>query len=169
MADHGADDKPAASVEPKRVPIPRWAVRSIWALERAAYSVSGGRFVLRTPRADRYGKLRLRTTGRRTGEERRAIVAYLEDGSDLLLMAMNGWTEPAPAWWLNLQAQPDATVDLPGGSRAVRARVANEAERPRLWAKWTVLAGGGMGGDLDAYAAGIAHETPLVILEPRSA
>ena len=117
MADHGAGDTPTPSVEPKRVPIPRWAVRSIWALERAAYSVSGGRFVLRTPRADRYGKLRLRTTGRRTGEERRAIVAYLEDGSDLLLMAMNGWAEPAPAWWLNLQAQPDATVDLPGGSQ----------------------------------------------------
>ena len=96
-------------------------------------------------------------------------LAYLEDGPDLLLMAMNGWAEPAPAWWLNLQAHPDASVDLPGGSRTVSARVAGEEERPRLWAKWAALTGGGMGADLDAYAAGISHETPLVILEPRPA
>jgi len=40
--------------------------------------------------------LRLRTTGRRTGEERRAILAYLEDGSNLVLVAMNGWVDPEP-------------------------------------------------------------------------
>jgi deazaflavin-dependent oxidoreductase (nitroreductase family) len=169
MTDHRASDTPPASVEPKRVPVPRWVVRSIWALERVGYSASGGRFGLRTPTAQHYGKLRLRTTGRRTGEERKAIVAYLEDGPDLLLMAMNGWAEAAPAWWLNLQAHPEASVDLPGGSRTISARVADEEERPHLWAKWAALTGGGMGADLDAYAAGISHETPLVILEPRLA
>jgi deazaflavin-dependent oxidoreductase (nitroreductase family) len=167
MSDHPASDTPIAAVKPKRVPIPRWAVRSVWALQRAAYSVSRGRFVLRTPTADRYGLLRLRTTGRRSGEERKAVVAYLEDGPNVLLMAMNGWAEPTPAWWLNLRAHPDASVDLTDGPRAVRARVANEEERPRLWAKWAALTGGGMGADLDAYAAGVSHETPVVILEPR--
>jgi deazaflavin-dependent oxidoreductase (nitroreductase family) len=107
--------------------------------------------------------LRLRTLGRRTGEERKAVLAYLEDGSDLILMAMNGWADPVPAWWLNLQAHPEADVDLPGGSsRAVSARIADEDERPRLWAMWAAL-----GGDLDAYAAGLSHEAPVIILEPR--
>jgi hypothetical protein len=59
-------------------------------LHRSAYSVTGGRFGLRTPKVGRYGMLRLRTLGRRTGEERKAVLAYLEDGSDLILMAMNG-------------------------------------------------------------------------------
>jgi deazaflavin-dependent oxidoreductase (nitroreductase family) len=79
-------------------------------------------------------------------------------------MAMNGWAAPAPAWYLNLQAHPDVSVELPGTSREVSARVANEDERPRLWAKWVDL-----GGDLDAYAAAVSHETPVVILEPRPA
>ena len=47
---------------------------------------------------------------------------------------MNGWGAPEPAWWLNLQAKPDATVDLKGGeTRPIRARKATPEERPRLW------------------------------------
>ncbi len=111
---------------------PRWFVRTFWAVQRAAYSVTGGRFGLRTARADRWGMMRLRTVGRRTGEERVAILGYFEDGPDLVAMAMNGWADAEPAWWLNLQAQPDVTVDLPGGSRAVHGRAASPDERPRL-------------------------------------
>ena len=106
--------------------------------------------------------LRLRTVGRRTGEERVAILGYFEDGPDLFTMAMNGWADPEPAWWLNLQAQPDATVDLPGGSRAVRARAADKDERPRLWARWAAY-----DKDLDAFAARRSRETAVVILSPR--
>jgi F420H(2)-dependent quinone reductase len=107
--------------------------------------------------------LRLRTTGRRSGEERVAILAYLEDGPNLLLMAMNGWAEPSPAWWLNLQANPDAVVDLPGGSvREVTAREARPEERSPLWARWKAAEK----GDLDAYATR-RTSTPLIVLEPR--
>jgi hypothetical protein len=70
--------------------------------------------------------LRLRTPGRRSGAERRAILAYLEDGPDLVLMAMNVWADPAPAWWLNLQATRPPVVELPGGS--VREVTAREAQ-----------------------------------------
>ena len=52
-------------------------------------------------------------------QERKAILGYFEDGPDLVTMAMNGWADAEPAWWLDLQAHPDVTVDLPGGSRAV--------------------------------------------------
>jgi deazaflavin-dependent oxidoreductase (nitroreductase family) len=106
--------------------------------------------------------LRLRTVGRRSGEERTAILAYFEDGTDLVTMAMNGWADAEPAWWLNLQAHPDVTVDLPGGSRAVHGRAADKDERPRLWARWA-----GDDKDLDAFAARRSRETAVVILSPR--
>ena len=128
---------------------PRWFIRSFWVAQRAVYSVTGGRLGLRTATADRWGMMRLRTIGRRTGEERVAILGYFEDGPDLVTMAMNGWADPEPAWWLNLQAQPDVTVDLPGGSRAVHARAADKDERPRLWARWAEYDD----EDLDGYAA----------------
>ena len=141
---------------------PRWFIRLFWKLQRGLYSVTGGRLGLRTAKADRWGMMRLHTVGRRTGAERVAIHGYYEDGPDLVTMAMNGWADPEPAWWLNLQAQPDATVDLPGGSRAVHAHAADKDERPRLWARWAAL-----DKDLDGYAARRSRETAVVILSPR--
>jgi deazaflavin-dependent oxidoreductase (nitroreductase family) len=143
---------------------PRWFIRSFWVGQRAVYSVTRGRFGLRTARADRWGMLRLRTVGRHTGQERVAILGYFEDGADLVTMAMNGWADAEPAWWLNLQAQPDVTVDLPGGSRAVHGRAANEDERPRLWARWAAF---NQDEDLGAFAARRSRETAVVILSPR--
>ena len=142
---------------------PRWFMRSFWAAQRAVYSVSRGRIGLQTATPDRQGMLRLRTVGRRTGEERMVILGYFEDGADLVTMAMNGWADPEPAWWLNLQAHPDVTVDLPGGSRAVHAHAADKDERPRLWARWAVYDKG-----LEGYAAMRSRETAVVILSPRS-
>jgi F420H(2)-dependent quinone reductase len=78
--------------------------------------------------------MRLTATGRRTGRRRSVIVGYFEDGPDLVTMAMNGWGDGEPAWWLNLQANPDAKVRLAGGSLLVRARTAAGGERSRLWA-----------------------------------
>jgi deazaflavin-dependent oxidoreductase (nitroreductase family) len=141
---------------------PRWFICLFWAVQRAVYSVTGGRLGLQAATADRQGMLRLRTVGRRSGEQRVAILAYFEDGADLVTMAMNGWADAEPAWWLNLQAHPDVTVDLPGGSRAVRGRAASAEERPRLWARWAVYDKG-----LDAYAARRSRETAVVILSPR--
>jgi F420H(2)-dependent quinone reductase len=148
--------KPSASLPP------RWFIRSFWAAQRAIYSMTGGRLGLRTATADHQGMMRLRTVGRRTGEERTAILGYFEDGADLVTMAMNGWADAEPAWWLNLQAHPDATVDLPGGSRAVHARAADKDERPRLWARWAVYDKG-----LEGFAAMRSRETAVVILSPR--
>ena len=156
------------SVEPKKAPRlpPRWFIRTAWAVHRAIYTVSGGRLGLSSATPDRFGTLRLWTTGRRTGDERKVIVGYLEDGPNLILVAMNGWADAAPAWWLNLQAHPDARVELNGGSRDVTARAASADERSRLWAKsvgpWTAAF-----GDLDSYAALRSRKTPIVILEPR--
>jgi deazaflavin-dependent oxidoreductase (nitroreductase family) len=106
--------------------------------------------------------MRLTTIGRRSGKERSAILGYFEDGPNLVTLAMNGWANGEPAWWLNLQAHPDATIDLVGESRAVRARAAAGEERARLWARWR-----DMGDDVDAYATLRSSETAVVVLEPR--
>ncbi len=91
------------------------------------------------------------------------IVAYLGDGPNLTTMAMNGWADGEPAWWLNLQAHPDASVDLGDGPRQVRARAATGDERSRLWERWCDV-----NAKLDAYAALRSSETAVVILEPKT-
>lgn len=105
--------------------------------------------------------LRLVTIGRRTGRERGVILGYFEDGPNLVALAMNGWAEGEPAWWLNLQTRPAARVKLPDGStHTVHAHAAQGAERSRLWARWRELE-----GKLDAYAALRSTETAIVVLE----
>ena len=98
--------------------------------------------------------MRLTTIGRRTGRARPVIVGYFEDGPNLVTMAMNGWGDAEPAWWLNLQAHPDVTVDLVDGPRQVTGRAAHGDERDRLWARWRQI-----DKNLDAYAARRSMET----------
>src|SRR6187402_3348703 len=106
---------------------PRWVVRSFWALHRAIYRLTPVRFGLWPAKPGKWGTMRLHTTGRRSGNERAAILGYYEDGPNLVTLAMNGWAAPEPAWWLNLQAHPEATVVLADGPRAVVARAAEGA------------------------------------------
>ena len=102
---------------------PRWFVRAAWVVHRALYRVSGGRFGLRRARSGRWGMLALTTIGRRTGQTHRVILGYLEDGPNLVTMAMNGWGEGEPAWWLNLQSSPDTHVELADGSGWARRQL----------------------------------------------
>jgi hypothetical protein len=69
--------------------------------------------------------------------------------------------EAEPAWWLNLQAHPDATVELVDGKRNVRARAPLGNERSRLWVRWAQY-----DKNLDQYAALRPRETAVVIFEP---
>jgi F420H(2)-dependent quinone reductase len=139
---------------------PRWFIRLFWFMHRGLYRVT--RIGLWRPKAKRWGTLRLTTTGRRTGRPRSVIVGYFEDGSNLVTMAMNGWGRAEPAWWLNLQAYPDARVDLVDGPRLVRAHAASGDERVRLWEQWRQI-----DAKLDAYAAMRPSETAVVVLEPQ--
>jgi deazaflavin-dependent oxidoreductase (nitroreductase family) len=146
---------------------PRPFVRIAWVLHRALYRFSGGRIGLSRPQAGgRFGMMRLTTLGRRSGQPRVAIVGYYEDGENLVTLAMNGWADAEPAWWLNLQAQPDTTVELRDGSRAVRARAAVGAERERLWAGFRDYPG--WGDDIDAVAMRRSIQTAVVVLQPRT-
>jgi F420H(2)-dependent quinone reductase len=148
---------------PPKLP-PKWFVHVAWRVHRALYKFSGGRFLWTTSNKRGWGALRLTTVGRKSGHERNVIVGYLEDGSNLVLLAMNGWDEGHPAWWLNLEARPDAVVRLAGQHpRPVRAvRVAGE-ERDRLWQRWVAVQ-----PHLDGYAGSRSTETPVIVLEHRA-
>lgn len=141
---------------------PRWFIRVAWATHRRIYRWTGGRAGLWRPKPDGWGVMRLTTIGRRSGQERSVMVGYFEDGPNLVTMAMNGWGEGEPAWWLNLQAHPDVGVELRDGPRRVTGRAAEGEERERLWARW-----GEIDKNLDGYAARRSTQTAVVILEPQ--
>ena len=144
---------------------PRWFIRSAWVAHRALLRVTGDRVGLAVPTPGRhFGMLRLHTIGRRTGNRRAVVLGYIEDGDRFVTLAMNGWDPADPAWWLNLQAQPEATADLVGGSREVAAYRATGTERERLWAALHDYPGY---GDLDTFAAQRGRETAVVVLAPR--
>lgn len=147
---------------PPRVP-PAWFVHAAWRVHRGLYRLSGGRFLWTPANKRGWGALRLTTVGRKSGQERSVIIGYLEDGPDLVTLAMNGWDEGHPAWWLNLEAHPDAVVRLAHQRpRPVRARQATGDEHDRLWQRWRAI-----DAHLDAYAARRSTRTPVIVFEPR--
>ncbi len=108
--------------------------------------------------------MRLTAVGWRSGQERTVIVGYLEDGPNLVVLAMNGWDEGHPAWWRNVEAHPDVVVRLAGQEpRPMHAVEATGAERDRLWQRWAEV-----DHDLDGYAATRTAVTPVVVFEPRT-
>jgi len=141
---------------------PRWVITAAWRIHRALYRWSGGRFGLRDERADRYGLAQLTTTGRRSGQPRSVMIGFYNDGDDLVTMAMNGWGEAEPAWWLNLQAEPTASVVTTAGTIPVTGRMATGDERDRLWDRWREL-----DKELDGWAARRGRETAVVVLTPQ--
>ncbi|MCL3862495.1 nitroreductase family deazaflavin-dependent oxidoreductase [Actinotalea sp. K2] len=156
-----AAERPSRS-GPGRLP-PPWVIHTAWRVHRTLHRLSGGRFLWTPANKRGWGALRLTATGRRSGRERSVILGYLEDGPDLVTLAMNGWDEGHPAWWLNLEAHPDAFVRLASGRlRPVRARAAAGSERDRLWARWVAV-----DPQLEGYAARRSTRTPVVVLGPR--
>ena len=101
-------------------------------IHRAVYRASGGRVGGRLAGRD---MLLLTTTGRRSGEPRTTPLSYLTDAADFVVVASNNGAPGDPAWWLNLQAQPNAWVQFGREDIAVVARRATPAEYDGMWAK----------------------------------
>jgi len=100
--------------------------------------------------------------GAKSGIRRTTPLAYVEDGEDVVLVASKGGHPRNPAWFHNLRANPDTTVQIGSQRRAVHARVASADERARLWPT-AVAAYGGYRG----YQERTRRRIPLVILERR--
>ena len=157
---HPRQEAPVGS-RPARLP-PRWFMVAFWYAHRALVKATRGRLGLWRPKPGGWGALRLTTVGRRTARPRAVLIGYIEDGDNLVTMAMNGWGPAEPAWWLNLRAHPDAIVQTRDGVRPVRAHRAEGAERERLWSRWAAV-----DRNLDEYASRRPAETAVVVLEPR--
>jgi F420H(2)-dependent quinone reductase len=102
-------------------------------------------------------------TGAKSGRRRTSPLVYARDGENVILVASKGGYPKNPAWFHNLQAHPDTTIQIGSQRLSVHARVADAAERKRLW---PVVVGVYKG--YDGYQARTEREIPLVILEPRS-
>ena len=101
----------------------------------------------------------LTTKGRRTGKPRTVPLTYFEDGGNLVLVASYGGRPHHPAWFVNLEAEPDVEVKIGRRTRRMTARRATAEERERLWPR--IVAG--YSGYAD-YQAKTTREIPLVIV-----
>ena len=125
------------------------------------YRASGGRIGHRLPGTP--PMLLLDHVGARSGTKRTIPLVYVRDGDKLVLVASKGGHPRNPAWFHNLRANPDTTVQVGTERREVRARVAKPNERTRLWPKAVATYSGYTG-----YQERTGRKIPLVILEPRT-
>ena len=105
--------------------------------------------------------LLLTTTGRKSGRPRTIPLLYLPDGENLVVVASNGGTAGDPAWWLNLEDDPEATVEVGGRKLRVRAEEAEGEERRRLWGRLVR-----MYGAYGQYQERTDRRIPVVLLRP---
>ena len=130
------------------------ATRLHTALLRATDGRVGGR-MLGSP------VLLLVSTGRKTGLGRTTPLLYLPDGDRYVIVASNGGAPKHPVWWLNLQADPEAAVEIGGRRTRVRAREAGGEERARLWKSLVE-----MYPPYAGYQKKTDRRIPVVVLEP---
>ncbi len=126
-----------------------------------AYRLSHGLIGHRFPGAP--PMLLLDHVGARSGQRRTSPLVYMRDGNDIVIVASKGGNPRHPAWFHNLMANPDTTVQVGSKVLPVHARVATPDEREWLWPEVVKVYGGYAG-----YQERTEREIPLVVLEPRS-
>jgi deazaflavin-dependent oxidoreductase (nitroreductase family) len=100
--------------------------------------------------------------GAKTAAKRTTPLLYIRDGDDVVIVASKGGFPKHPAWFHNLRANPDTTVQIGSERRTVRARLATPEERERLWPKAVAAY-----RDYARYQERTDREIPLLILERR--
>ena len=122
------------------------------------YRATGGKLF------GRMGKspiLLLNTVGRKSGKKRTSPLLYVKDGEDFVIIASKGGAPTHPAWFLNLKANPQATVEVGDREVRVRAEEADAEEKARLWQKMVE-----MYPTYDDYQTKTKREIPLLVLHP---
>jgi deazaflavin-dependent oxidoreductase (nitroreductase family) len=105
--------------------------------------------------------LLLNATGRRTGQKRTSALIFGRDGDDYLVVASMGGAPTHPLWYLNLQATPEATIQVKADTHSVVARTASAAEKPKLWKIVTDI-----WPNYDVYQSRTDRDIPVVVLSP---
>jgi deazaflavin-dependent oxidoreductase (nitroreductase family) len=122
------------------------------------YRATGGKLF------GRMGKspiLLLNTVGRKSGNKRTSPLLYVMDGEDFVIIASKGGASTHPAWYLNLRANPEATVEIGDREVRVRAEETDAEEKARLWQKMVE-----MYPTYDDYQKKTEREIPLLVLRP---
>lgn len=136
----------------------RMMQRAVMTLHARLYQISGGRIggqMFNSP------VLLLTTTGRKTGKQRVTPLLYLPDGAEMVVVASNGGAAKDPVWWLNLQAQPLAQVQVGRTRLNVHAQQATPEQKPRLWNLLT-----NMYPSYTSYQQRTTRPIPVIILTP---
>lgn len=140
------------------------ATRRFMGAHTFLYRHTGGRIGQSFPGV-RGKMLLLDHVGAKSGRLRTSPLLYVDDGPDVVIVASKGGFPKHPAWYHNLLANPDTTVQIGSERRPVHARVATPGERNRLWE----MAVRAYRGYEDYAVRSKGREIPLVVLEPRSA
>ncbi len=142
------------------MPVDPLIIKTMGAIHEFWYRLSGGLLggsIMGRP------ILLLTTTGRKTGARRTTPLMYLEDGENLVIIASNGGNPRHPAWWLNLEKNPQAEVQLRSEKRRVKAAEATGEERERLWRAVVETYSG-----YEGYQKTTDRQIPVVILRPEA-
>src|SRR5215218_6847695 len=137
----------------------RLAMKFVTSAHAGVYRASGGKL------GGSMGKspvLLLNTVGRKTGVERTTPLLYDMDSEDYAIVASYGGAPKHPDWFLNLQANPETSIEVGGRKIIVLEEVATHEDKPRLWAKLTE-----MYPTYDDYRKKTDREIPVLILHPR--
>jgi deazaflavin-dependent oxidoreductase (nitroreductase family) len=129
------------------------------ALHTALYRLTGGRL---GGKAFGAPVLLLSTRGRKSGKLRTNPLLYLQDGDRAVIVASKGGAPRHPAWFLNLAANPDVTVQRGRERLAMLAHEADDDERARYWPQMVAMYPG-----YATYQEKTSRRIPLVVLEPR--
>jgi deazaflavin-dependent oxidoreductase (nitroreductase family) len=103
--------------------------------------------------------LLLTATGRRTGRKITSPLIFGRDGDDYLIVASMGGAPRHPSWYLNLEANPEAEIQVKDQTLAVTARTASASEKPRLWKLVTEV-----WPNYDVYQSRTDRDIPVVVL-----
>ena len=129
-------------------------------LHTGIYRLTGGRIGHTLPGLP--SMLLLDHLGAKTGKRRTTPLLYIEDGDAFVIVASKGGHPRHPAWFHNLRANPEITIQVGPRKVPVTARVASDAERDRLWPRVVSTYSG-----YEGYQRRTERKIPLVMLEPR--
>lgn len=137
-------------------------MKTLNAVHKGLLKLSGGRI---GSTAGGMAAVELHTIGRKSGERRSTMLtAPIHTDERVVLVASKGGDDRHPAWYLNLQAQPDVELTHRGETRPMTARTATPEEKAQLWPEITSVYKGYAG-----YQRKTDRDIPVVICEPRSA
>ena len=140
------------------MPMNKALMKTIGAIHRSLYQLTNGMIG-----ANLGGRsmVLLTTTGRKSGKQRTTPIQYMKDGEYIIIVASNGGNVNHPAWWHNISANPDVTVQIGKKKMLARAESADDEERARLWPLLVDI-----NPDYQAFDEETERTIPVVIVRP---